>query len=208
VKNVQAQAKMDAADKKQADALNNANSKAAAPGIAATLKAEGITATDPNFGTILQSWIKDHPESSITDPNILAGEVTTQLAVADKADLAARNTNSTINKRNTPSTKTTTTTDAAAKKGVIANITSRFGQQTPDASGYSVRGTDNYIDPAEYINAYHQWTTKYSDADFIKNFPAKNLINPDSYATLPKQLQPVAKVGAVGFVSATPTPTK
>lgn len=63
------------------------------------------------------------------------------------------------------------------------------GEPQP-GSGYSVMGNDNYVDPAQYKNAFAAWQTQGGTATtFIKAFPPANYINPAANASLPTYLQ-------------------
>lgn len=70
---------------------------------------------------------------------------------------------------------------------------------TKDANGYSVRGEDGYVDPYVYKNMYNEWINPsdgspgYSPAEFLKNYPPKNYVNPQDNEILPSYLQTPAK---------------
>lgn len=137
--------------------------------------------------TIMESGIKDQnqidqyidamaDQLGITDPIILRSAVDKAIQQNVTFDLGVQQKKKTLNE-----TSTSGTSDASVKKNYIQNINSVLG---------SIRGSDNYVDPYEYIGMYQQWIAKYSDKEFKTEFPAENYINPKSYKLLPPQLKP------------------
>jgi hypothetical protein len=106
--------------------------------------------------------------------------------------------------------------DTAAKKGLtpkvgkggtdgaytykasdIAEITNglNLGLSLHDGTKTAPRGTDGYVDPASYTQAYTLWIgAGGTPKGFATKFPATN-VNPASYKELPKAIQPKTKKG-------------
>ncbi len=92
-------------------------------------------------------------------------------------------------KRNKSSGSTASTTKT--KNTAISGINSILNNREKDASGYSVRGEDNYVDPSVYLDVFHQWQDAgFSDKEFFSKFDPKIYVNPDSYSLLPENFKP------------------
>ncbi len=143
-------------------------------------------------------------KSGISNPDILRSAVVKAQQDAGRLDLQNKNTISTINKRNTTPTKKSSTTgngtDGSFKytSDDVAQYSNFFNQggQGPKGEKYNPRGTDGYVDPGAYTAAYEDWIQNGGTPQgFVKKFPVSN-VNPESYAKLPKALQPKPKAGA------------
>lgn len=205
----QAQQRIDATNAKNTVTTEISMAKNLGTSLAKNLADAGVT--DPAQE---QAYVEQMAqEYGISDPAILHSAVVTAQQAQAKADLAEKNTLSTIAKRNevkAPSGGTTkpkvdgsfsyTTADTATYSNFLNK-----GGATPDGVTYNKRGSDSYVDPGAYIYAYNDWIKQGgTPAGFVKNFPVASNVNPASYSLLPAGIQPKAKVTA----SAPPLPAK
>ena len=207
VKQVQAQAKIDAAAVKQATTLDISKSTNLGKSIADRIAQSGIT--DP---AQIDAYIKQVAQSSgITDPEILRSAVTKAQQDQTKLDSSTANTADTIKNRdagtaikqqNANKKKSTPTpkggTDGAYNYTAddIATYTNLMnkGGVAPDGTKFNGRGSDSFVDPGTYLAAYTDWVKNGgTPAGFAKKFPVASNVNPASYSQLPQGLQPKAK---------------
>ena len=191
VKTQQAQAKIDAASVKQQTSDDIRVSTSLATGIADAIKNSGIT--DPKQ---IDAYIEEMgTKSGISNLDILKSAVTKAQQASEKADLAATNTQSIINKRNTTKTSGTKAT-GGGKDGAytytgddVSTYTDLLNKGgTINGTTYAARGSDTYVDPSAYVAVYQDWVKNGgTPAGFLKKFPLKN-VNPDGRDSLPAGL--------------------
>ena len=194
VKQQQAQAKIDAAAKKQATSNDIALSKSLGASMASQIKEQGIT--DP---AAIKAYVNDMATKyGITNPDVLNSALVTAQAADKKADLSAANTNSEIAKRGqAPKTGT-------AKGGKDGGYTysaddiSSYGNfldqggKGPDGTVYGGRGSDGYANTGTYVAEYNDWIKQGGTPEgFAKQFPVKTNVNPKDYGSLPAAIVPV-----------------
>lgn len=195
IKDVQAQAKIDAAAQKQAVTTDISKSANLGTSLAKTLSDAGIT-DENQVNAYVQKMAEQY---GITDPEILKSAVITAQQTTQKANDAHANTVSTIAKRNQPKAGSTKgsgtdgtykyTSDDVSSYSALLNQ----GGQDPNGTAYGARGTDGYVDPGAYVAALNDWTANGgTPAGFAKKFPVKSNINPTSYAKLPAAIRPAA----------------
>ncbi len=198
LKTFQAQQKAQATQAKQQITDNIRISTANASIIAKNLKDSNITDPKKREAYIAGMAAK----LGINDPSYLESAVS-------KIELSNKNTESTINKREQPKApagaKTKGGTDGGYKytPDDVATYTSLMNKGGTDPTGkrYNGRGADGYVDPGTYIAAFNDWVNINGGTPqgFVKQFPVTN-VNPDSYTTLPKALQPKAKASGAGAI--------
>lgn len=94
-------------------------------------------------------------------------------------------------------------TSGAPAQTVVDQFEAILNDTTKDATGYSVKGDDTYVDPQQYVNAFNRWTSKEiggSRDSFLKKFPPSQYVNPAANGSLPTYLrnlknQPKTKTG-------------
>lgn len=172
VKNVQAQAKMDAATAKATLSADISTSKASAPGMVTALAAAGITSLDdPKVAPYVTAYATAH---GISDPGTLMGELSTAWDTHAKTTSSITNadakTKYAVGKPYPTKSGTTPKTTFSSSKGIAA--------VTPQME--SIKGTDGYIDPAKWVAARTNWKSLGgTEASFNSNF--KGYLNPVSY---------------------------
>lgn len=125
--------------------------------------------------------------------NLPLGSLVTALAdektKRDKADLTTKNTNSIIDKRENPTTSTSTsdTKKKAAAKDEITNALKTGKDATGKVIG-NPKGADGYVDPQVYLKYLDAWPG--TQKEFLALYPVKGTINPKSYSILPTAIIP------------------
>lgn len=192
VKNVQAQAKIDAANTKTKQANDIAASTKGAPGMVTALQNAGVKSLDdPSVANYIQAYATAY---GISDIGILTGALSTAWQTAEK-------TNSTIAHTNAETIKTQTTSGAGTTKvkgGTDAGYTYTADDVTAaknilqqGGNGYAAAGSDGYSDPGAYTSLMNSWVSLGGTvAGFAKVFPPKTYVNPTSYGLLPAAIQP------------------
>lgn len=209
-KALQAQQKLDASTSKASLAADVSKSNNLGVAIAKNIADSGET----DQGTI-DSYIQEMADQyGITNTDILKNAVTKAQQQNSKDALAAKNTQSVIDKRNqvkTPAGKKAPgggTDGAYTYSGDDIGTYSNFlnqGGKVPEGTTYNGRGSDSYVDPGTYVYAYNDWIKNGGTPQgFVKKFPITN-VNPASYSTLPAGLQPKAKTTGA---TAPPLPAK
>ena len=199
VKATQAQQKADLAEQKQTFTEMNTYAKTNAPGLVAATK--GMNAKDTQ--TVVDSFINSYAQmNGLTDTEkanftgMINGELATAGQTAAKTDASLANTDSIIANRGKTTTQKGGTDGSynytSADVATYTNLLNQGGT-SPDGTVIAARGSDGYVDPGAYTAALNDWVKHGgTPTGFAKKFPVKGNVNPVSYKSLPKAIQPVA----------------
>lgn len=135
------------------------------------------------------------------DPAAVVASLSSVVTASDKADLAKKNAQATLQNKLNPKSKsggvkggTDGTYSYTADDITGGDALLGSGGKGPDGVTYNGRGKDGYVDPGAYIALYDSWVNKNNGTPkgFLTKFPLKN-VNPKAYSQLPKALQPADK---------------
>lgn len=198
VTQTQAQQKIDAANTKAQLSSDVTTSAKIAASMAQSLSESGITDPD-QIAAYVQAMAT---KNGITNTDILQSALVTAQAANQKANLAAANTTSEIQKRgSTGTTKAKGGTDgtytySASDLSTYSSLMDQGG--TINGTQYNGRGSDGYVDPGTYTASYNDWIKNGgTPKGFIAKYPVKTNVNPSSYSELPAAIAPKAATATV-----------
>lgn len=179
VKNIQTEKA--AAIKNMYDAVNSANKEVTYD--APSLYASYSSLTDPNDK---KAFIAAVAQQFGTSPISVVSALTGEQAKESKVQLSEDNTKSIIAKRGS--------TGAAGTSGAMTKAQIAQGEAKLKAT----EGTDGYVDPYAYAQAYADW--KGTTKEFIAAYPPKDYVNPAA-TNLPSYLMPPKAAKSTGSSS-------